>query len=160
MRLYTAPESEPYTETGLGIFLAGSIEQGTAVDWQAELIRHLSKHDRIAVFNPRRPNWDPSWEQSIDNPQFVEQVEWELNHLDESFLVFMYFAPGTVSPITLLEFGIYVPQLGDRLVVVCPEGYWRKGNVDVTARFWGVPVFNTMQDGIAALDDRIERYTR
>lgn len=159
MRVYTAPEVEPYTETAIGVFLAGSIEQGSAVDWQADVLAHLSQYDRLAVYNPRRANWDPTWEQSITNEQFVGQVEWELEHLDNATIVFMFLAPGTFSPITLLEFGMFVPQLGDRLVVVCPEGYWRKGNVDVTARYWGVPVFDIMQDGLAALDDRIKRYS-
>jgi hypothetical protein len=35
-------------------------------------------NNQILVLNPRREDWDSSWIQSIDNPQFREQVEWEI----------------------------------------------------------------------------------
>ncbi len=56
------------------IFLAGSIEMGKAEDWQTQLTNLLTG---VRVFNPRRDDWDPSWTQSITNPNFKEQVEWE-----------------------------------------------------------------------------------
>ncbi len=62
------------------IFLAGSIENGTAEDWQENVTNRLSKIEKpIVVFNPRRTSWDASWEQSIKNLLFKEQVDWELS---------------------------------------------------------------------------------
>lgn len=62
------------------IFLAGSIENGTAEDWQENVTNRLSKIEKpIVVFNPRRTKWDASWEQSIKNLLFKEQVDWELS---------------------------------------------------------------------------------
>ena len=55
------------------IFLAGSIDNGAAKDWQASVIKSLSKID-VCILNPRRNEWDASWEQSINNPIFKEQV--------------------------------------------------------------------------------------
>src|SRR5690606_37696079 len=51
------------------VFLAGSIEMGTAAPWQAEVERELASLD-LAVLNPRRDDWDSSWRQSMDEPRF------------------------------------------------------------------------------------------
>ena len=121
------------------VFLAGSIEQGKAEDWQKCMERELCNLD-IEVYNPRRDNWDPTWEQKADNPTFREQVEWELNALDLADFIVMYLSPGTISPISLLELGLHAK--GNRLIVCCPEGFHRKGNVDIICKRYGVPQFD------------------
>jgi hypothetical protein len=83
------------------IFLAGSIEMGQAEDWQLRLERALANLD-VILLNPRRDEWDASWVQSRSNPQFREQVEWELEGLERASQVAMYFPPATKAPITLL----------------------------------------------------------
>jgi len=64
MKLYTAPELVP-DDTGepANLFLAGSIEQNQASDWQKRVLTELAAYP-VAVFNPRREQWDASWEQS------------------------------------------------------------------------------------------------
>lgn len=79
------------------IFLAGSIEMGIAEDWQTALIKKLRSED-VTIMNPRRDDWDSSWEQSIENKQFHEQVTWELSNIETADLVVFYFAPETKSP--------------------------------------------------------------
>ncbi len=96
------------------VFLAGSIEMGAAEDWQAQFERCLSDLD-VLVLNPRRDEWDASWEQSITNPPFREQVEWELVGLERAAVVAMYLAPATRAPVTLLELGLCAR--GGRLVL-------------------------------------------
>jgi hypothetical protein len=123
------------------VFLAGSIEMGAAVDWQSVVTTKLSDLPGT-LLNPRRDDWDSSWRQSLDSPNFVEQVEWELVAQNTADLILMYFDPATKSPITLLEFGMFA-RTGN-LLVCCPEGFWRKGNVDVTARWCDVPTFATL----------------
>ena len=119
------------------VFLAGSIEMGTATDWQAELITALGKRN-VTILNPRREEWDSSWRQSIDEPKFREQVEWELDGLERADLIAMWFAPDTVAPITLLELGLTARL--DKLVVGCPDGFWRKGNIEVVCSRFGIPL--------------------
>jgi len=119
------------------VFLAGSIEMGAAPDWQAALERDLADLD-IDIYNPRRDDWDSTWDQSADNPQFREQVEWELDGLALANLIVLYLAPGTMSPISLLELGIYAANGSKKLVVCCPEGFQRKGNVDIVCERYGV----------------------
>lgn len=136
------------------VFLAGSIEMGKAERWQDEIVAALDGQD-ILVLNPRRTGWNAKWEQSIDHPQFREQVEWELKALERVDQILMYFAPNTMAPITLLEFGLYAKSAPEKLVVCCPDVYWRKGNVDITCNMYGVRQVETLKDLIKAA--KIER---
>jgi len=121
------------------VFLAGSIEMGKAEDWQAR-VGNLFLEQNYNVFNPRREDWDASWIQSFDNPNFYQQVTWELTALKEADVILMYFAPETLSPISLLELGRYATS--GKMHVVCPSGYWRKGNVEVLAHQDGFPLYD------------------
>jgi hypothetical protein len=127
------------------IFLGGSIEMGKAENWQERVVAAL-RHLDVLILNPRRVEWNASREQSIDNPDFREQVEWELDALERADMVVMYFAPETRSPITLLELGIVAAQAPKKLVVSCPEGFWRKGNVDIVCHRFGVQQVPALQD--------------
>ena len=151
MRVIKPPETLDIGES-FSIFLAGSIEMGRATNWQKEAEKTFVK-DNVILLNPRRDEWDSSWEQSIDNPIFKEQVEWELEALERADLILMYFEPNTMSPISLLEFGLFGrPILSEgrrsmhRMVVCCPEGYWRKGNVDIVCDRYGIQRFDNLDE--------------
>ncbi len=129
------------------IFLAGSIDMGAAINWQERAIQYLranAKRDYV-VFNPRRDDWDSTWEQSIDNEKFRDQVEWELEHITRADFVVFYFDPNGPAPITLLELGL-VATSGQSIFVCCPRGYWRKGNVDVVCMTYDIPVFESLEE--------------
>ena len=115
-------------------FLAGSIEMGKAVEWQAQLEEALDL--QAVVLNPRRLDWDSSWKQDISDRQFKKQVVWELEALELATYILMYFDPATKSPISLLELGLHARS--SKLVVCCPEGFWRKGNVDIVCQRYNV----------------------
>lgn len=134
------------------VFLAGSIEMGGADDWQQRVEAALADLD-VIILNPRREAWDSSWKQSIDNLPFREQVEWELSGLERASLIAAYFAPDTKAPITLLELGL--SARGGRVVVCCPEGYWRKGNVEVVCARYGVPLFDELPALVAEVRQRL-----
>ncbi len=125
------------------IFLAGSIEMGVAEKWQEKVIAALSDKP-IRFLNPRREDWDSSWKQDIHNDNFVEQVVWELSSLELAQIVIMYFDPNTKSPISLLELGLHAKE--QKLVVLCPEGFWRKGNVDVVCEYYGINQVDTFDE--------------
>lgn len=129
------------------IFLAGSIEMGKAEDWQTKVQKMLAEK-RVNIYNPRRDDWDSSWEQKMENEQFSKQVNWELNALEQCEIIIVYFDPKTQSPITLLELGLHA-QSG-KLLVCCPEGFWRKGNVDITCAKYGVQTYETIEDLVSA----------
>jgi len=134
------------------IFLGGSIEMGSVEDWQEEISLYISEHldaDKFCILNPRRKNWDSSWQQSKDHPFFRGQVEWELLGLEKAKTIIMYLHPETKAPISLLELGLHA-QSG-KLLVVCPCGYWRKGNVDIVCERYGVLQFETLNAAIEYL---------
>lgn len=129
------------------IFLAGSIEMGRAEPWQAAFEQALADLP-VAVLNPRREEWDAGWEQSISNPQFRGQVEWELDALEWADVIAVYFAPATQSPITLLELGLFARS--GKLIVACPAGFWRRGNVEVVCARFNVPLVADLEALIKA----------
>lgn len=134
------------------IFLAGSIEMGSAEDWQATVQRKLDSFN-VDVYNPRRDDWDSTWTQSIDNPNFRTQVEWELDALESADVILMYFDPNTKSPISLLELGLYAAS--GKLIVVCPSGFWRKGNVDVVCNRYNIHQYDTLDTALTFLTSAI-----
>jgi len=132
------------------VFLSGSIEMGMAEDWQSSVERLLKDTDWI-VFNPRRDDWDSSWEQKITNTEFCNQVIWELKALEAAEKIIVYFSPGTKSPITLLEFGLIVGKNSEKLIVVCPEGFWRKGNIDIVSDRYNIKQVATLEEAVEIL---------
>jgi hypothetical protein len=131
------------------VFLAGSIEMGAAEDWQSVIPELFKDRDKLTFLNPRRDDWDSSWEQKESNPQFSKQVNWEMNMLDLCDIIFMYFSPETKSPISLLELGLYADST--KMIVCCPDEFWRKGNVDIVCSRYNIPVYNTLEAAIGRL---------
>jgi hypothetical protein len=136
------PPHSTYNATNT-VFLAGSIEMGKAIDWQNQIMEKCKDLD-VTFLNPRRDDWDSSWEQKITNPNFREQVEWELSALEDSDKIVFFFDPNTTSPITLLELGLFS---GSIICVCCPNGYYRKGNVDIVCDRYNIPMVETI-DGL------------
>ena len=119
------------------VFLAGTIDMGNSVDWQAEMEGTL-KHYDVDVFNPRRDDWDSSWKQEKTNEQFNHQVTWELSCLEKADLIILYFGPDSKSPISLLELGIFKDK---NVICYCPSEFYRSGNVDIVCDRYGIRMF-------------------
>jgi hypothetical protein len=49
--------------------------------------------------------------------------------------------PKTKSPISLLELGLHANS--SKLIVCCPEGFYRKGNVDIVCKKYGIMQVDT-----------------
>lgn len=156
----TKPPNRPPIRTLVNnnskIFLAGSIEQGIAENWQEVIIEAFPFN--VDFLNPRRDHWDDSWKQDLNNPNFYEQVTWEMDMLDAADIIIMYFDPNTKSPISLLELGLYAKEQihnNRRMMVCCPEGFWRKGNVDIVCQRYGIPCFLNIETLIVALKNKL-----
>ena len=131
MESYKAPQKYP-SDSKFTIFLGGSIEQGKAELWQDTLTEKLKDFD-IRILNPRRDDYDAGQKQSIDNPYFKEQVTWELDGLDRADLIVMYLQPDTLSPISMMEIGLYINTLdwNKQMIICTPNGFWRRGNIEI-----------------------------
>lgn len=142
------------------VFLAGSIEMGKAENWQQRVITNVKenlKRESLIILNPRR---DSSLEQSINNPEFKEQVNWELSGIEIADTVFFYFQKETKSPITLLELGKCSNHEDQDIIVCCPSGFWRKGNVDIVCERSNIDVYNNLEDAITELNKKINYRVR
>jgi Nucleoside 2-deoxyribosyltransferase like len=140
--IYRSPESiEEIDKTRKSIFLAGSIEMDKAVNWQKKCEELLS--EKYIIFNPRRESWNNDWEQSINNPQFKEQVSWELDALEKADIIIMFFASNTKSPISLLELGLFANS--EKLKVVVEEAFWRKGNIDIVCERYKIEQYKNLE---------------
>lgn len=138
--------------TQRSVFLAGSIAMGEAAAWQAQVESALQDYP-LLILNPRRDDWDSSWRQAIDEPRFREQVEWELAGQQAADLIAMYFDPATYAPITLLELGLFAAS--GKLIVCCPDGFWRKGNVDIVCARYGITQVADLQGLVGAVIARL-----
>ena len=123
------------------LFLGGSIEMGKAKDWHSEVTETILEsgwEGKAVILNPRRDEWDASWQQdpSVHTP-FNNQVLWELEAQSISDILIYNFEPETMSPITLLELGLHIGKASKRKFVVCPEAYQRYGNVKISCEMMG-----------------------
>ena len=141
----------PYRLTKTALFLAGSIEQGKAEHWQRKIVAALADED-ILILNPRRESWDASWDEDERNARFRTQVTWELNALQRADIILFNFLPDTLSPISLLELGLYKDH--PRVVVRCPHGYWRHGNIEIVCKRFKIPLFAELDEALT----RVRRY--
>jgi hypothetical protein len=139
---------DPFPNGRCDLFLSGSIDMGNAPHWRKVVIEFL-RDLPIVIANPRRDDWDSTWIQSINCKQFREQVLWELDAMEKARMIGVYFAPDTYAPITLLEMGLFAHS--DRLVVCCPNGFYRKGNIEIVTFRYGIPFYQSMDRFIAAL---------
>lgn len=144
--VYTPPEYPKLSEQKLKIFLAGTIDMGESINWQREIYEMLiAKYNCLDIFNPRRPDWDISWEQKASNVHFRKQVEWELDHLEKSDLILMVLLKDSKSPISLMELGAYKDK---PMFVYCPDEFYRKGNVDIFCKRNSILVMSDWEEYI------------
>ena len=132
------------------VFLAGSIDMGTAENWQQKAIA-LLQGSHWTILNPRRADWDSSWKQEIQNEQFFEQVSWELQGIETAEWVIVYFDKDSSSPITLMELGICSQLKPEQTIVICPQGFYRKGNVDIVCDRYRIKTAKTLEEAINRL---------
>jgi len=147
-----------YSLTGkVSLFFCGSIEMGKSTMWQNELAEALKEFDNLVVLNPRRSDWDSTWKQEKENQQFNEQVTWELQAQENCDFIVVYFDPKTQSPITLLEVGAFKDK---PMILLCPEGYFRKGNVDIFCDRYGIRQVDGWHDFVSQIKSMIQHFEK
>lgn len=155
MKVFTPPNPPNIDRVDLRVFAGGSIEMDTAEEWQPHLAKLLRNAEKpqirpISMLNPRRADWD--------NEDLPIQVNWELDEIEEAHVVILYFQPGTKSPISLLELGLCAGLFPEKVIVICPEGFWRKGNVDIVCERHGIKQVNSLYEAVNYIMDRIDEW--
>jgi hypothetical protein len=148
-----APSDESPLDGVKSFFLAGATSKVDTRDWRDVLIASVSDIP-VTIYNPYRPDWDSSWREDINFTPYREQVEWELDKQDKADFVIIYFHPDTQAPISLLEFGICM-RTPEKAIVVCPEGYWKRGNVEIVCQKFGVEMLNSVDELRRAIINKI-----
>jgi hypothetical protein len=146
---------EPYEQDDrMAIFLGGAIDMGAAENWQDRLTKDLSDYQELVILNPRRDDWDSSWEQDpTPGTQFYEQVEWELECQEQADVNIYYFTADSKAPITLLELGLFND---DNVVVCCPKEFYRYGNVKMVCERYGINMVETYDELLKLLRDALD----
>ncbi|KAF9698557.1 hypothetical protein EKO04_003568 [Ascochyta lentis] len=134
------------------VILYGSIEPDPVNDWQTSLARSL-KDLPVAIINPRCDAWDSTWVEEISDLRFKEQVEWEMDYAKVADVIAFYFKPGTLTPIALLELGMYAGT--GKTVVCCPKGFYKRGNVQIVCARYGVDFLETLDELESAIRQRL-----
>lgn len=143
-----APNKYNLRQYDLSIFLGGSIEMNLAKQWQKRAVVTFKKYN-VLLLNPRRDDWDSSWANTRTSKEFRRQVLWELEGQEDADVRIYCIDPATKSPITLLEIGLYARR--GQNYVICPKGFWRKGNIDIVCERYGVPVYPTLKSATDAI---------
>jgi hypothetical protein len=127
---------------------------GKAQLWQDELTSNLCDM-AVTVLNPRRPDWNKEWKQEVSFSPFKEQVDWEMGYLELADVIALYFQPGTMSPISLLELGLHAAS--GKVVVCCPQKFWRKGNVEIACMRYGLTLVESFEELVKETRERLQK---
>lgn len=139
---FRPPELIPVKEQ-TSLFLAGTIDMGSSYKWQEEVVKALESYN-IEIYNPRREDWDSSWKQGFTEPQFFQQVTWEMDAMERADIIVINFLPESKSPISLLELGLHASS--GKLLVCCPDEFYRSGNVHIVCNRYSIPLYKNIKD--------------
>ncbi|KAF3767507.1 hypothetical protein M406DRAFT_252710 [Cryphonectria parasitica EP155] len=131
------------------IFLAGPTEFPWRQDFLAHLKSRLLDHDDlppdpITIYNPFQEKWDKTWKEDYHHDdRFRAQTDWEMDRIDSSSHVVVFFVAESKAPVSLLELGLCVRS--GRAVVGCEGGFWKRGNVQAACQRLDVPLEDTLE---------------
>lgn len=135
------------------IFLAGTIGGGVKsetshkVNWQKEAIELIDKtypYCNFTIFNPRRDNWP----EKGDKANIDYQIQWELDHMEKADQIVMNILGDSLSPITLMEMGLWAGKDPSKLIVHCPKDFWRYDNVYNLCERYGITRYDSLESMI------------
>ena len=81
-------------------------------------------------------------------------MEWELDTQEAADVIAMYFDPATKAPISLLELGLFASS--GKMIVCCPEGFWKRGNVQIVCARFGIELVGTLEELVASVMRKFE----
>lgn len=143
--------------------------------WRSDLAASL-RDLPVSVMDPFRSDWNDTWLEDEEDEQFRSQVEWELHMHERADLIVVVFAPETKAPVSLLEMGLAVRakvvgeggeegrdgegkervEAWSKALVVCPDEFWKKGNVRIVCKMHGIECLKDIKE----LDKTVRRRLR
>lgn len=147
---YIQSPDEYTLDNSISVFLAGGISN--CFDWQYELVKMLSD-TKLTIINPRRKDFD------VNNKLLAkEQIEWEYHHLSLSDVIVFWFAPETVCPITLFEYGKYL-NTWHRVILGIHPDYSRKEDLEIQTSLYDKKNDVKIVYDLVSLSEEIKKIT-
>lgn len=135
MELYTPLAKIKKDNTPI-LFLAGSI---TGEDnWRTIIINELTNYN-VKIINPHT--------EDHENNNIKQQTLWELDAMETADIIAMYFASGSISAISLFEFGLFVNT--KKLIVCCENDFWKKDYINIICEKYGIKNYKNIQKFIS-----------
>lgn len=137
---------------------------GNSTDWQTDLTEKISsnvikclaesldkarKFQRVVVLNPRRRDWDNSWNLDPLDPRLIAQIEWEHSAIEMSHLVFVNILESSQSPISLQEVGLIYDK--SKLIIHLPPKYEFQAILEKYAQHHSIVSHSSFDDSVESL---------
>ena len=142
--IVTSKEKLPNKERAY-LFLAGSMNNNSTNNWRNKIIKILG--NSFNYLDPTNSNHD-----KLDKQQMKTHVEWELNAMEMADIILLNFLPKALSPISLVELGMYVAS--KKLIVVCPKEFYKSSYVNTLCEKYNTPIFLKMDDAINLIKNK------
>ncbi|KAF2270342.1 hypothetical protein CC78DRAFT_451341, partial [Lojkania enalia] len=86
----------------------------------------------ITIFDQRSSDWHQTQRLGNSHTSSKKYLSWKLACLEEADVIALYLQPVLISSSDMLELRIY--SSSGKLVVCCPEGLWRRGDVEIVCQ--------------------------
>lgn len=132
----------PLPEKAIGekyVFLAGSMDADQTTNWRTQCITALENSHHI--FDPTHKEHD-----SLNKWEMKNHINWELDALNRADIIILNFLPNALSPISLVELGLYVPS--GKLIVICPKEFYKNTYVTTLCKKYNTPIFLSTEQAL------------
>lgn len=143
--IFTSENKLPNKEQGKDcIFLAGSMDLEKSVGWRKKVVNQLSKDEKYCFLDPTHIKHD-----FLSASKMEAHVLWELNALELADRILLVFLKESLSPISLVELGLYVRT--KKMIVVCPKEFYKIDYITVLCKKYQTTLVHSLEQAIQVL---------
>ncbi len=124
------------------VFLAGSMCIDKEDNWRKNVIKNYAND--FDFIDPTNENHN-----LLNDSLMKKHINWELEGLELSDIIFMNLLPESKSPISMVELGLYARS--NKLIICCPENFYQYRYINALAKKYNVTLFSELDKGIQYL---------
>ena len=144
--IYTSNDILPINKRNQrSIFLAGSMDHKQEGSWRDEISAEFGTYP---IFDPTNTKHD-----QLNPEEMKRHIDWELDALQLSDMILLNFLPNALSPISLVELGLYVNS--KKLIVICPKEFYKSSYVHTLCEKYNTPIFNNIKEAKTLLKNSL-----
>lgn len=137
MTVTSLDEISQLTRTKARIFLAGSMATGSQVNWRQTVIDAFG--EKYHFLDPTNLKHD-----SLTDVEMRNHIKWEFDGLRIADFILLNFLPDSLSPISMVELGMYIAS--KKLIVVCPKEFYKWRYIDTLCKEHNTLIFNQLEE--------------